>query len=267
MAKDIAIITIHGMGDTQEDYYKELERKLRKAVGRETWDDRVQLEHVYYQGLLQGKQEDMWDAMDDEYDLRWDSLRKFMLYAFSDAVAIEHSLNKDQVLYKAVHQTIANAFDKAYVALGNEAKPVILIAQSLGAQEVSNYIWDAKRNKRFFEQPGDGDETQRAFRRLSTCRHFVTTGCNIPLFKSGLNDPQNFERPNAAFTWLNFFDRDDVLGYPLRTMAASFDVDWLEDHAVSVGGFFTGWNPFSHIKYWSDKDVINPVAEKIKAIL
>ncbi len=267
MAKDIAIITIHGMGDTQEDYYKELERKLRKAVGRETWDDRVQLEHVYYQGLLQGKQEDMWDAMDDEYDLRWDSLRKFMLYAFSDATAIEHSLHKDQVLYKAVHQTIATAFDNAYVALGNEAKPVILIAQSLGAQEVSNYIWDAMKNERFFAQPGDGDETQRAFRRLSTCRYFVTTGCNIPLFKSGLNDPQNFERPNAAFTWLNFFDRDDVLGYPLRTMAASFDVDWLEDRAVSVGGFFTGWNPFSHIKYWSDKDVINPVAEKIKAIL
>ena len=267
MAKDMAIITVHGMGDTQEDYYEGLERKLRKAVGRETWDDRVQLEHVYYQDLLQGNQEEMWDAMDDEYDLRWDSLRKFMLYAFSDAVAIEHSLRKDQVLYKAVHQTIATAFDNAYVALGNEAKPVMLIAQSLGAQEVSNYIWDAMHNERLFEQPGDGDAAQRAFRRFGTCRYFVTTGCNIPLFKSGLNDPQNFERPNADFTWLNFFDRDDVLGYPLRTMAPSYEVDWLEDHEVSVGGFFTGWNPFSHIKYWTDKDVINPIAEKITAIL
>ncbi len=267
MPKDIAIITVHGMGDTQEDYYKDLERKLRKAVGREIWDDRVHLEHVYFQGLLQGNQEEMWDAMDDEYHLRWDSLRKFMLFSFSDAVAIEHSLHKDKVLYIAVHQTIATAFDNAYVALGNEAKPVILIAQSLGGQEVSNYIWDAMNDLRLFEQPGEGDETQRAFRRLSTCRHFVTTGCNIPLFKSGLSDPQNFGRPNTDFTWLNFFDRDDVLGYPIHTMAASFDVNWVEDHEVSVGGFFSGWNPFSHVKYWTDRDVINPIAEKITAIL
>ncbi len=267
MAKDLAVITVHGMGDTQEDYYKELERKLRKAVGRETWDDRVQLEHVYYQGLLQGKQEVMWDAMDDEYDLRWDSLRKFMLYAFSDAAAIEHSLRKDQLLYKAVHQTIATAFDNAFVALGNEAKPVILIASSLGGQEVSNYIWDAMKNVRLFEPPGDVDAARRAFRRFGACRYFVTTGCNIPLFKAGLNDPENFERPNDDFTWLNLFDRDDVLGYPLRTMSPSFDVDWIEDQDVSVGGFLTGWNPFSHIKYWTDKDVINLVAEKIKAIL
>ena len=70
MAKDIAIITVHGIGDTPEDYYKGLERKLRKAVGRDTWDDRVHLKSVYYQGLLQGNQEDMWDAMDDKYNLR-----------------------------------------------------------------------------------------------------------------------------------------------------------------------------------------------------
>ena len=268
MAKDLAIITVHGIGDTPEDYYKGLERKLRKAVGRDTWDDRVHLESVYYQGLLQGNQEDMWDAMDDKYNLRWDFLRKFMLFAFSDAAAIEHSLRREgQKLYRAVHQTIATAFDNAYEALGNEAKPVILIAQSLGAQEVSNYIWDAQNNKRLFEQPGDGDDAQRDFRRFGTCRHFVTTGCNIPLFKAGLNDPQNFARPNAEFTWINFFDRDDVLGYPLRTMAGSYDVGWLEDHEVSVGGFLTGWNPVSHIKYWTDNDVISPVAKKIKAIL
>ena len=268
MAKDVAVITVHGMGDTQEDYYKDLERKLRKAVGRDTWDERVHLEPVYYQDLLQGNQVEMWDSMDDEYSLRWDFLRKFMLFAFSDAAAIEHSLRKPgQALYRAVHQTIATAFDNAYVALGNEAKPVVLIAQSLGAQEVSNYIWDAMNNLRLFEPPDDGDDAQRDFRRLGTCRYFVSTGCNIPLFKAGFDDPQNFGRPNPEFTWLNFFDRDDVLGYPLRTMAPSYGVDWLEDHEVSVGGFLTGWNPVSHIKYWTDKDVINPVAGKIAAIL
>ena len=49
MPKDFAIITIHGMGDTKEDYYKGLETGLRKEVGEDTWDSRVHLEHVYYQ--------------------------------------------------------------------------------------------------------------------------------------------------------------------------------------------------------------------------
>ena len=52
-------------------------------------------------------------------------------------------------------------------------------------------------------------------------------------------------RPNDNFTWHNYFDVDDVLGYPLHTMADSYDVDWVKDHKVGVGGFLTRWNPAS----------------------
>ncbi len=48
MAKDLAIITVHGMGETKNDYYEKLEKKLRKAVGKDMWDSRVHLEPVYY---------------------------------------------------------------------------------------------------------------------------------------------------------------------------------------------------------------------------
>jgi len=267
MAKDFAIITVHGMGDTNINYYKSIGKKLRQAVGKDTWDSRVHLESVYYQDLLQGNQEEYWEDSDDEHGLRWDFLRKFMLFAFSDAASIEHSLHNDKVLYKAVHQKIATAFDNAYIALGNEAKPVFLIAQSLGGQEVSNYIWDAQANQHFFSAPGPGDAEQKAFRRFSTCKQFITTGCNIPVFKAGLIDPKNFQRPNDDFTWHNYFDVDDVLGYPVKKMAPSFDVDWVNDLKVSVGGFFTGWNPASHTKYWTDKDVVGPIAQDIKSIL
>ena len=95
MPKEVAVITVHGMGTTGQDYYKSLARKLRRAVGRDTWDEKVHLEPVYYQGLLQGNQEDVWEDMDDEYKLRWDFLREFMLFSFSDAAAIEHSLQSD----------------------------------------------------------------------------------------------------------------------------------------------------------------------------
>jgi len=130
------------MGDTNPNYYKSFEKKLRRYVGKALWDDKVHLESVYYQDLLQGHQEDYWEEIDDQYSLKWDFLRKFMLFSFSDAASIEHSLRNDMVLYIAVHQTIATGFDNSFGALGNEPRPVIVVAQSLGGEQISNYIWD-----------------------------------------------------------------------------------------------------------------------------
>jgi hypothetical protein len=152
MAKNIAVLTIHGMGDTSPNYHKNLERKLRKYVGKSLWDEEVHIESIFYQDLLQGNQEDYWDEIDDEYKLKWDFLRKFMLFSFADAASIEHSLRNDLSLHLNVHKAIAKGFDSAFEKLGNQNKPVIVIADSLGCEQVSNYIWDAMNNKRFLKR-------------------------------------------------------------------------------------------------------------------
>ena len=265
MAKEVVVITVHGMGQTVPEYYLGLQRKLRKAVGAAIWDERVHLEAVFYQDLLQGNQQDVWDEMDDEHDLRWDSLREFMLFSFSDAAAIEHSLQTGLGLYMAVHRRIRDAFDSSFAACGDAAKPVIMIAQSLGTEQASNYIWDARKGKRLFE--ATPTTPLHHFRRLETCKHLVTTGCNIPVFKAGLDSPEIFPRPNDDFEWHNYFDKDDVLGYPMRPLSSSFKVDWLHDQAIAVGGFFSGWNPMSHTKYWTDKDFVQPVKDLIVDLL
>ena len=162
MAKDISIITVHGMGDTNPHYYKGLESKLRKYVGKSLWDERVHLEDVFYQDLLQSNQEDYWNEIDDLYSLKWDFLRKFMLYSFSDAATIEHSLRNDMELYLAVHQKIATAFDNSLDLLEDPDKPVILVAHSLGCEQISNYIWDGMMNKIFFQRI-QGQKNKRSF--------------------------------------------------------------------------------------------------------
>ena len=43
MCKEISVITLHGMGDTNPNYYKDLENKLRKYVGKSIWDEGVHL--------------------------------------------------------------------------------------------------------------------------------------------------------------------------------------------------------------------------------
>ncbi len=267
MTKEIAVITVHGMGDTNPNYHHDLVKKTRKYVGKDTWDEKIQFESVFYQDLLQGNQEDYWNEIDDKYNLKWDFLRKFMLFSFSDAASIEHSLRNNQKLYRDVHSRIAKAFDNALEKLGSVDKPVIIIPHSLGGEQVTNYLWDAMHNKRFFDENEQGTDDQKAFRRMKSCKLLVTTGCNIPIFRVGLEEPKLFPQPNPDFEWRNYFDKHDVLAYPIKDMSDEFNVSWITDKEVSVGGLLSGWNPASHGQYWDDKDVVKPIAQEITNLL
>jgi len=75
------------------------------------------------------------------------------------------------------------------------------------------------------------------------------------------------KRPNQDFKWQNYFDAHDVPGYPIKNMSDSFNVDWISDKKINVGGFLTGWNPASHGEYWTDKDAVKPIADEIKSLL
>ena len=71
----------------------------------------------------------------------------------------------------------------------------------------------------------------------------------------------------AAARWLNFFDADDVLGYPLRPLSASYHDAVSADLQIDVGSILKSWNPLSHEEYWTDNDFIAPVAGMIREIL
>ena len=62
-------------------------------------------------------------------------------------------------------------------ALGDQQAPVVIIGHSLGCHVISNYIWDAKRNK------GIWSATNRPtdFQKLGTAVYFFSAGCNIPI--------------------------------------------------------------------------------------
>lgn len=264
----VAIITIHGMGKWNPKYNARLIRKLEGKIEKDQWKQ-VHVETVNYQQFLQPQQEEFWETIDDKYSLRWDFLREFMLYSFADAGAIEHSLHHKQGLYLQVHGEIARAFGACFGALEGELRPVAVVAQSLGCEQISNYIWDAMEQKRLFDPEGelgqaiDAGNEEAKFKGLATCSLLVTTGCNIPLFRASLPSPTVFKQPNDDFVWRNYFDKDDCLGYPIREMSDSYNNEWIEDKCVSVGGFMTGWNPASHGMYWTDNEILEPLSDWI----
>jgi len=265
MEKEIALITLHGMGEYKPLYYKELEDELVKKLGTD-WQA-VSFEPVQYQPILENNQINIWEKM-NRYPLDGAILRRFLLFGFSDAGSLEYSARSnvsDQ--YIQVQKVIMQALDKVFVELKSKDKPVIIIAQSLGCQVISNYIWDANKGLGIFNgfAQDKSDEINR-FRRLESCVHLITTGCNIPMFVGGLNPIEAIPKPNVNFTWFNYFDRSDVLGWPLSPLSDSYGA-LVVDHEINAGGIFSSWNPWSHGQYWTDKDVIDPLVQKIRSYI
>ena len=66
--------------------------------------------------------------------------------------------------------------------------------------------------------------------------------------------------------WLNFYDPDDVLGYPLKAINADYRKAVTKDIPINVGGF-SSWNPLAHGGYWTDNSFTKPVAKLITSFL
>lgn len=265
MDKEIAIITLHGMGDYKPNYFVGLRKKLVNAL-KVKWS-KVAFVPVQYQPILQNNQNDIWQRM-NRYPLDGAILRRFLLFGFSDAGSLEHSArSKINDQYIKVQKEIIRALDEAYLKLGDSSKPVIIVAQSLGCQVISNYIWDAQKDKGIFNglEP-KGSEDAKVFRRLKSCVYLVTTGCNIPMFVGGLNPIKPISKTCDDFKWDNYFDKDDVLGWPLSPLSDEYG-DLVDDYSINAGGVFTSWTPWSHGKYWTDKNVTKPLIKKIRAYI
>ncbi len=271
MAKKIAFLTLHGMGSTARDYYEELRDDLIPMVGTNAWNADVHFDHIYYQDILQEPQIEYFDQVRDDVDSR--KLRKFLLYGFSDAGGLEYSRTIPDSAYGKVQERIFEKLGQAFAAVESPDAPVVIIAQSLGCQVLSNYIWDAMRDPApdygIWKNGHNGlTDPDINFRRLQTLRVLVTTGCNIPIFIAGLPREQRIpiDRPNDNFVWENYYDEDDALGWPLQALSDGYNA-LVRDAEVNVGNIFTSWNPLSHTGYWTDKDVQRPLAAHLESLL
>ena len=273
MPKRVALLTLHGMGDKDENYYEKLEAGLKKRVGADAWSD-VHFKGIFYSDIFQDAQDDLFARVRSKVDSK--KLREFLLSGFSDAGGLEHSRTLQDSAYEAVQKRIFDALGDAFAALGRELRPTVLIAQSLGCQVISNYIWDAERHDSrppgiWSHDHGGLTEDDLKFRKFKSLRLLVTTGCNIPIFVGGLpaDEIVPIKKPNDSFRWENYYDQDDPLGWPLRELIGKDRAyeTLVTDIEANVGGPFTSWNPLSHGQYWGDRDVQAPLAEHLLTLL
>ena len=60
----------------------------------------------------------------------------------------------------------------------------------------------------------------------------------------------------------NFFDEDDVLGWPIDQLG--YIHHFVKDRPINAGNLFTSRNSLSHTGYWSDRDLLHPLADILR---
>lgn len=282
-----ALLTLHGMGETDDGYAKPLLDALRRTLGGAAFA-RVTPYVVDYQALLQPNQRAVWREMDPH--VHYDDLRRFLLFGFSDAAGLENRKEWPGSVYELAQRRIADQMLQARSDLGTGAG-IVCIAQSLGGQVFSSFLWDARKALDAMTLgaghnfPLAGTFRQQAIQNagwglaevkwLAGERLFAlhTTGCNIPIFVAAHQamNIRAIERPNDRFRWLNHYDPDDVLGWPLQPLQGGYET-LVRDRRINSGRGFVdwalkSWNPLCHTAYWTDGDVVRPLADDLSKLL
>jgi len=283
--KNVALVTIHGMGETRPDYADKLFATLQQAAGANA--AQLYCGTVYYQDLLLYNEQRVWQTVGSR--LRWSKLRRFMLFGFADAAALEHRKEQPHSLYHYSQLKISRALYLAKQQLAADGK-LVLLAHSLGCHVLSCYLWDAQQAKAGIKPAagiwrdikryqagisGDNPLTDEdiAFLRGDSLLSLITTGCNIPIFVAAhaMEQIVPFNKPHSGFVWHNYYDKDDVLGWPLADLSPGYAA-LVNDIEVNAGGGFFGWlaaswNPLSHNQYWQEKKVITALNTQLTALL
>lgn len=281
---EVALITVHGMGETPPTYADRLTERLRAQLGAVA--DKVLMRSVYYQKILQDNQYTVWDRTRQGSAVRFADLRKFVLFGFGDAAGLENRKEIPGSVYELAQGEIARTLLSAHAI--RPGMPVVFVAQSLGGQVLSSYIYDAQkaaagkpvgagiwRNIDAWAAGALGRSltaSEKTFLAAGTCAALVTTGCNIPIFVAAHKEMHiiPIAPPTSLFKWINFYDPDDILGWPLQPLSGGYRA-LVEDRAINAGGgvanlLLRSWNPLAHNSYWDDDAVIAAIAAMLRRL-
>ena len=193
--------------------------------------------------------------------IHWPTLRWAVSTFVGDIVAYQVGPNSS-VVYDAVHACVDEAL--ARLAAKAPEAPLVVVAHSLGSVIASDHFYDLHKGRSTGATPLERGETFTSF---------YTLGSPIALWMERYGD---YSRPvqipgksstdpviAAAAEWINFYDADDVLAFPLKGLSEHYDKAVDEDRSVSVGAMLIGLSPVSHVAYWNDKAVLRPIANSL----
>lgn len=264
------VLVIHGIGDREKAFADAFEKTLNERVrgglvllakGYELSDppasDPIHCISGYWAHVTEAVERALGRRT---FGGKLDFLRRFGMRFMGDVIAY-----RGADVYDEIHGTLADAL-RAHVMPGSGH--VSIIAHSLGAVIASDFVYDhtLKVGRSFRDEFG------------ASLVNIFTLGSPLALFAmqsccgdGRAFDPEDildrFDRPirveSSTGVWLNLYGRGDIIGYPIKWVNRAYREAVTADLAVEVGSFLTHWTPLSHGEYWSDEDVVRPIAEKL----
>ncbi len=265
--KKIAVAIIHGMGNQPEDYAFKLSEALQKRFKERCGDQSAGLiiKPIFWADVFSKGEEELYDQTVASYDLNFKQLRKFVISYFGDAIAYQPVETAKHNYYR-VHEKVASGLKQLSEKAGDNS-PLCVIAHSLGTVIASNYFYDLQ----FKTEAADDVNPSSPLEKGETLSLFYTLGTPMPLWSLRYHD---FDRPitipspewkqkhpDMKGEWINFYDRDDVLSFPLKSISPSYALAVDQDKEVNCGTIFTSWNPLSHNGYFTSQEVIHDIIE------
>ncbi|MDQ6418761.1 chemotaxis protein [Paenibacillus sp. LHD-117] len=259
----IAVGFIHGIGKQKPDFYEEMAEALARRLSLVCPEIELVAEGIYW-GDITDRIEDKLIAKLAPYKLRWDNwidARGFMISFAGDAIAYQPIPKADnpmphEYIYTDIHERVARKLQCLARRAGPDA-PLCLIGHSLGTIVASNYLYDLQNRKlppRIQSIIAFGNTP---LERGETLSHLYTMGSPIALWTLRYDDfgkpvtvPVPRFQQKGIGEWVNFYDKDDVIAYPIKPLSEPYNRAVTEDIEVCNPGLMA-WTPLgSHGGYF-----------------
>lgn len=261
----LAVAIVHGIGNQKEDFAHHFIKCIKRKLKKINPEIQVCFQLVYWADLLAEKENELFRRLAQKGEMSYRRLRYFMVQFAGDAIAyqpIEKDFKNPESVYIKIHSRMADNLNVLSEKAGEDAS-LSIIACSLGTIITSNYIYDTQKSKNEiyinYNSP---------LSRCKTLTNVFFMGSPIALWSLRYeNYGMPIEFPYGKYSnigqWINYYDKHDVIGYPLKNINKDYCTRVTEDRQVNVGGIFTSWNPASHLGYWNNCYIINQIAHKL----
>lgn len=305
MPRDVAVIFVHGIHAHDFEYPSAMRQLLLKALPRNL---RVHLKSksVFWADIVRGRSQLYLHQAEVVGGIVNNQYRRLVVEGLGDAAAYQKTRSRDNSAYFQIQDRVTDAIQDAE-SREDPTRPLVFIGHSLGCHIISSYAWDINRLKQLsdeeIEKWGDPIAAEfaadlkgaSAFRRLGTFAGFVTMGANMPLFTFTFGPDKVYpitrypdarrrpafpgsdlsDRVSEKSRWLNFYSRNDILGYPLKPLNAAYNQEArLTDRHVYAEGYLrakllpSALNVVrSHSGYWTNRAVIRDTARLISELM
>ncbi|MBE2266835.1 MAG: chemotaxis protein [Anaerolinea sp.] len=268
MTQKLAVAVIHGMGNQTEDFADAMITQINELCMPVTAHD-VVIRPVHWTRVLQQEERTLWQRMQASgADLKLPLARRFLIDFLADIIAYQVTPH-DSMVYDAVHTVLAETLRSLAEEAGERA-PLCIIAHSLGSVIVSNYLYDLQ-HPHLIPARAQAVMQPTPLEQGDTLALLYMMGSPLALWSLRYRDfgtPIAFPPPAVhdyypavVPQWVNFYDPDDVAAFPLQALNTAYASVVTQDTRVQVGGVIEGKTPLAHLAYWTDEDVIRPIAE------